>query len=112
MDNAKLNGRAIVFYFLFFSVLILPISGILLHITHENDSEKIEYISMAFHNLAAIIFTISSVMHVRYNWRPILNYLKKQKHRSIRYPREIIITGTTIVVLMGLLMIHFLQNHR
>jgi hypothetical protein len=111
MDNAKLNRRAMVVYFLFFSALILPISGILLHSTHENGSEKLEFISMASHNIAAVIFTISSVIHVKYNWRTILKYLKNKKDHVVKFPKEIVIAGTTMVFLLVLSIMHILQNH-
>jgi hypothetical protein len=70
MDSVKLNKRAMVVFFMLFSSAILPFSGVVLHDAVLHDSERLKFVPMAFHNIAAIVFAVSAVIHMKYNWNP------------------------------------------
>jgi hypothetical protein len=111
MDKAKLNKRALVVFFMLFSALILPFSGLMLHEAGSHDSQKLQYLAMALHNVAAIVFTISTLVHLKYNWKPILNYIRDKKDRLVKYPKEIAIAGSTLVILLLFSILHVTQSH-
>jgi uncharacterized membrane protein len=111
MDNAKLNKRALVVFFMLFSVAILPFSGFLLHEASAHDLERPRFIAMALHNVAAIVFTIATIVHIKYNWKPIIHYIRDKKDRLIKYPQEMAIAGSTLAILLLIAIVHVTQSH-
>ena len=111
MENTKLNKRALVVFFMLFSAAILPFSGLMLHEAGSHDFQRLQFMAMALHNVAAIVFTISTIAHLKYNWRPILNYIRNKKDHLLKYPRELAIAGTTLGVLLLVSIIHVTQSH-
>jgi len=107
----QLNKRALVFFFMIFSAAILPFSGIPLHEAFNHNAEVLKYFSMGLHNVAAIVFAISAIIHIKLNWKAILNYLKSKKDELVRYPREMTIAGLTIIVLLLIVISHILRSH-
>jgi hypothetical protein len=94
-----------------FSAVQLPVSGILLHDSSAHGSARLKFIAMAFHNVAAVVFAVSAAIHVKYNWKAIINYLKDKQVRLLKYPREMAIAGSTLAILLLLSVIHVLHNH-
>jgi hypothetical protein len=111
MDDAKLNNRALILFLMLFSAAILPFSGIALHEAISHGSERLKFVAMGFHNVAATIFTLSTLVHLKYNWKPILNYIKDKRDRLLKYPREMAIAGSTVVILILFSMLHVLHSH-
>jgi hypothetical protein len=111
MEKTKLNKRALVVFFMLFSAAILPFSGLMLHEAGSHDSQKLQFIAMALHNVAAIVFTIFTIVHLKYNWKPIINYVKDKKNRLIKYPKEMAIAGSTLAILLLFSIIHVTQSH-
>jgi hypothetical protein len=106
--NHTLNKRALVFFYLIFSGVILPISGLMLH---ASSSDRVKFIAMVLHNMAAIVFTITSIVHVRYNWKPIVNYVQAKHGSMMQYRRELAIVSVTIISLLILGICHLLVMH-
>lgn len=111
MVRTPLNRRAIVTFFMLFSFATLPLSGVLLHESVLHGTEHLKFLSMAFHNVAAIVFTLSAVVHVKYNWRSIVRYLLDNRHRLARYSREVAIAGSTLVILLLFSLMHVMHSH-
>jgi len=93
------------------SGIILPISRIILHKAINNDSDESIFVSMAFHNVSALIFLISSILHLRYHWRTIKVYIKNGKNKILCYPRELFIAGGILLVLLSFALHHVLHQH-
>jgi len=109
--TTQLNKRALTFFFLIFSAAILPFSGIPLHEALNHNSEVLKYFSMGLHNIAAFVFAISAIIHIKLNWKAILNYLRSKKDELVRYPREMAIAGFTIIALLLIVISHLLRTH-
>jgi hypothetical protein len=90
---------------------MLPFSGLMLHEAINHNSESLKFISMGLHNVAAIVFAISAVIHLKYDWNPLINYVKDKKNKLLNYPREMAIAGSTLIILLLLATFHVLHNH-
>lgn len=110
MDQ-KVNRRVMVTFIMLFSFVILPFSGLLLHLADDHASGSLKTFSMTFHNIAAIVFTIAAVIHVKYNGKSILFHVKDPKKRGIRYPREISIAITIMLIIFLLATVHVFHGH-
>ena len=111
MNNSKLNKRVLVVFFMLFSAAILPFSGLMLHEASSHDVERLQFLAMALHNVAAIVFTISTLVHLKYNWRPLTNYIRNKKDQLIKYPKEIAIAGATLGILLMFSILHAFNFH-
>ena len=67
-----MNKRAIVSLILLFSLIMMPVSGIIVHATHR---AAISHTWLHLHGLFGVIFLIAALCHVVYNWRILKNYL-------------------------------------
>jgi len=109
--STQLNKRALTFFFMVFSAAILPFSGIPLHEALNHNAETLKYFSMGLHNVAAVVFCISTIIHIRLNWKAIINYVKSKRDELLRYPREMAIAGLTIIVLLVAVISHIMSTH-
>ena len=111
MNKARLNKRALILFYMLFSAAILPVSGFLLHDSISHNSEHIKFITMAFHNVAAIVFTVSALFHIKLVWKPITNYVRSNSGFLVKYPREMLIACSTLSFLLILAILHVTQSH-
>ena len=114
MENTKnyaLNKRALVVFFMIFSGIILPFSGYMLHNALNHNSEYQLFIAMSFHNIAAVVFTVSSIFHIKYNWRSIVNYIREKQNSMLKYRREMVVAIMTITFLLLFALHHVFQHH-
>jgi hypothetical protein len=111
MVKNKMNKKALVVFFMLFSGIILPFSGLTLHHAESHELLYLRWISMAVHNVVAIIFTISVIIHVKNVRKSIQNYLRNKMSEIIGFPRELLVASTSIVLLIALSIIHVFQSH-
>ena len=73
-----LNKRAIVALILLAALIAMPITGILVHLSHAR--EEVSHSWLHYHVLSGIVFMVAGIYHVVYNWRTLKHYLfgKKQ----------------------------------
>jgi hypothetical protein len=71
-----MNKRAVVSLLLLFSLIMLPVSAIIIHATH---GRIISHTWLHLHAMFGLIFLIAGVFHAVYNWRALKNYLKVKK---------------------------------
>ena len=83
-----LNTRALVALVMLGSFVWLPTVGIALHFANLSPFSPTQHLLMTIHNLAATIFLVSLVLHLKLNWKPLLNYLKLTAARSRGYRTE------------------------
>ena len=67
------NKRKVVSLILLATFIMLPISGLYIHVTHgEASSHK----WLHLHVLFGVIFMVAGIYHIVYNWRVLKQYLK------------------------------------
>ncbi len=101
------NKRAFIANGMFFSGILLPFSG---YMNHKLQSETItgsRHFWMAVHDMAAILFTISVIIHIYYNWNSLVKYIKKS--RNITISKEAIAAFFIILIIVGLFSTHALH---
>ena len=76
MTNKTFNKRKEVALILLATLIIMPVSGILVHIKHGAESS---HTWLHIHVLFGIIFIVASIYHVIYNWKAFKHYLLGKK---------------------------------
>ena len=94
-----------------FSGIQLPFSGYLLHHYLNNNEGNIIFIPMSFYVFSSIVFTVAVTFHLKYNWRPMLRYIKEKSDGLLRYRKEMLIAALTILFLVTFALRHVLQHH-
>ena len=75
-NPAKKNtGRRIASLFMLFAFIVLIPSGILMHLNDTPGSHNDKFIAMAVHNFSAIIFVVSGIFHIKFNFSLIKKYI-------------------------------------
>jgi protein-S-isoprenylcysteine O-methyltransferase Ste14 len=74
-----MNKRAVVSLTLLFSLVMLPVSAIIIHATHGS---KTSHTWLHLHAIFGLIFLIAGIFHAVDNWRTLKNYLKAKKLHS------------------------------
>ncbi len=86
------------------SLLMLPLSGYMNHYYQFDPLSTARHFWMAFHDVAAILFAVFSVIHIVFNRRLLLNYIKKAK--SIIVTKEAVLAALLIVFIVGFISMH------
>ncbi|HPG38267.1 MAG TPA: DUF4405 domain-containing protein [bacterium] len=110
MEEKKVNKRVLTVFFMIFSGVLLPFSGIILH-TQEGATGSLYFTAMGVHNLAALVFTIFSILHVKYNWKPITQYFRDKKTSLTGYRKELVISLASFFLLLLLILFHGIVQH-
>lgn len=105
-QQKKMNKRAIVSMSMLFSFIWLPPSGVVLHLTDNAAMSQLRHAAMAVHNFAGIIFLISALIHVVYNFNAIKQYTISRVKMVPTLKREAI-----IAFLITTFFILFLASH-
>jgi hypothetical protein len=110
MNNSTkqpMNTRALTSMFMFFSFVLLPLSGIPLHFTIGSDgAEVLEQFIMSVHNVSAIIFIISALIHLSLNRVALMKYITTKTSEYFRFRKEMIIALTSVLIIVGLISSH------
>jgi uncharacterized membrane protein len=67
-----LNKRIIVSLILLFSLIMMPVSAVIVHSTHGT---AVSHTWLHLHVVFAVTFTVAGAYHVVYNWRTLKYYL-------------------------------------
>lgn len=105
----KFNMRAFVSISMFVSLAGLPVSGIMNHNLQLELLGQKRHFWMSIHNMSALLFTISALIHIILNWRSLVNYIKRAKTNTIK--KEAIFAFILIVVIVGLFSSHVFHIH-
>ena len=68
----KLNKRGVVSLVLLGTLIMMPVSAVIVHITH---GAAISHTWLHLHVIFAFIFIIASIYHIAYNRRAVKKYL-------------------------------------
>ena len=107
VQKTLLNKRSLNVFVMLFSFLLLPFSGILIHDTHGiSERALLRHFAMSVHNLAAIIFLISCIIHIIFNRNTILKYLSAKTDEYLKLRKEFLIAFIIVFGIVGLFTIH------
>ena len=98
------NKRAFVSVSMFLSGMILPVSGIMNHNLQFDVLTLERHFWMSVHNMSATLFCIFAVLHVVYNWKALMNHVRKLK--GIHISKEAIYAILLVIVIVGLFSSH------
>jgi uncharacterized membrane protein len=70
------NKRAIISITLLAALIMMPVSGVIIHISHGTETSR-KWLHL--HVVFGTIFMIAGVYHIIYNWRVLKNYLIGRK---------------------------------
>jgi hypothetical protein len=115
MDNTTkqlMNKRALTSMFMFFSFILLPLSGILLHLSRASGEVGVfEHFWMSVHNMSAFIFLITVVIHLSLNWNAMMKYIAAKTSQYFQFRKEMIIALVTVIFVVGLFSSHAFLVH-
>ena len=98
------NKRALISTALFTSGLFLPISGLMNHVLQFEGLTIARHFWMSVHDISGILFEIFSILNISYNWRALVNYVKKVKDSIIS--KEALIAIILVFLIVGLFSSH------
>ena len=107
VEKQSLNRRSLNVLIMFFSFSLLPFSGIMIHSTHGmSEREPIRHFAMSVHNLAAIIFLVTCLLHLFANRKALLKYMSEKTIQYSRFKREAVIALLIVFVIVGMFSMH------
>jgi hypothetical protein len=105
-----MNRRALTSMFMFFSFMLLPISGIPLHFSRtESEPSVLEHYLMSVHNMSALIFLIAVVIHLSLNWGALTKYITGKTEEYFHFKKEMVIALITVLAIVGIFSLHALH---
>ena len=107
----SLNKRALASMFMFFSFICLPLSGIWLHYAQTGNLTTTVHFLMSVHNMAAFIFCIATMLHLKYNWNALKKHIISKSIEYFHLKKEMIIAMVTVIAIVGLFSMHALHAH-
>jgi hypothetical protein len=105
-DSRSLNMRALTVLMMACSFACLPPAGFALHFASAAPFQPTRHLLMTIHDLAGLIFLAALVLHLKFNWRPLLNYLRVTSGRLGTYRRELLIAGLSVATPLALGILH------
>jgi len=76
MNTKSFNKRKVVTLILLATLIIMPVSGAIVHIAHGTENS---HTWLHIHVLFGIIFIVASVYHIVFNWKALKHYLLGKK---------------------------------
>ena len=108
MVNKKINWRSFTSIYMGFSFILMAVTGIVLYIAPPG---RVAYWSNWFfvgltktewqsvHTIFSFLFVASGIFHIIFNWKPLLNYLRRKAKESLKVRREFVLTSFTVFII-------------
>ncbi len=108
MVKKKINWRSFTSIYMGFSFILMALTGIVLYIAPPG---RVAYWSNWFfigltktewqsvHTIFSFLFVISGIFHIIFNWRPLLNYLRRKAEESLKIRKESVLTTFTVFII-------------
>lgn len=103
------NYRAFVSVGLFFTLIILFLTAVLIQFFEEDPDSLEMHISVSCHALAGIIFIILNITHLKLNWQAFKSYTKNKKGNVNREITSAILSIISFIVL-GTFIVYLLMG--
>ena len=109
MEKKGWQKRGFISILTFTSFIVMTITGLILYITPQG---RIAYwtdwhlIGLTktqwgnIHTLSSILFIVTGIFHVVYNWKPFVNYILDKIKGGLRLKREMAVTAAITLVIM------------
>lgn len=111
MENErKFNKRAFYSVGLFISFIGLPISGYMNHVLGFSEMNVERHLWMSVHNVLAVLFCVFSILHIKLNWKPFKNAVKKISDLIIS--REALYAVMLVGFFLTLFVLHAIHLNR
>ncbi len=104
------NKRAFISTALVTSGLFLPITGLMNHLLQFEGLTFARHFWMSVHDIAGIVFILFSILHISYNWRALINYIKKVK--DVFISKEALMAVILVIAVIGLISSHTFHGSR
>jgi hypothetical protein len=104
IKKKSFNKRAFISTALFISGLSLPITGFINHSLQFDQLSVERHFWMSAHDIAGILFIFFGILHISFNWRALVNYVKKTKDKFIS--KESLIAIAFVIIVVGLMSSH------
>lgn len=107
MKKSRWSNRALTSLLTLWGFLIMALTGVVLFIVpHGRIAYWVEWNFLGLskeqwgdiHSLAMILFLVAGILHVYFNWKPLMGYLKNRARTSFALRRELVV-ATLIAVL-------------
>ncbi len=107
LEKPVIRKRSLNVMIMLFSFSLLPFSGIVIHSTHGmNENEPLRHFAMSVHNLSAIIFFVTCIIHLLANRTTLSRYISEKTARYLQLKREALIALVFVITLVGLFSMH------
>jgi hypothetical protein len=102
--------RALTSLAMLFSFILLPLSGIPLHLYGSTAlQDPFHHTLMSIHNSTSIIFLISLIIHLVLNWKAITNYMFTKTKEYMNLKKEMLVALIIVLGIVGLFSSHVLH---
>ncbi len=110
MKNKKINWRAFTSVYMGFSAFIVIISGIILYLAPPGRVAHWSYWSLlgltktewqALHTIFTFLMIFFVGLHLYYNWKPLMNYLRRKTKESFQLRTEMFIALVLTVLIFA-----------
>ncbi|MCP4725159.1 MAG: DUF4405 domain-containing protein [bacterium] len=107
-NGQKFHTRGFTAFITFLSFIVMTVSGLILFLVPKGSVAswtdwRIFGITKTgwegVHDIFMIVFLISICMHIFFNWRPLLNYIKGRNSTTVRLKKELIIAVCLITLI-------------
>ncbi len=109
--SEKFKFRAFLGVYMGISAIVMTISGIILYISPPGRIAHWSYWAMIgltktewqnIHTIFTFIFVIASEWHIYYNWKPLMNYLRRKSKEASKIRKEMLYaTLATVIIFAG-----------
>ncbi len=82
------NKRGFISILSAFAFLTLPFTGLFMHKARETSDAFGIHLWMGAHNIFAVLFLITAVLHIKYNWQTLISHIKKGALKLTGLSRE------------------------
>jgi len=101
------NKRSFVSTAMILAGLALPFSGLMNHYLQFEQFSAERHFWMSVHNMSAILFCIFLIVHIIYNRKAIIKYIKKAN--SLLISKEALLAIFLVIFIVGVFSLHALH---
>ncbi len=109
--SEKFKFRAFLGVYMGISAIIMTVSGIILYIAPPGRIAHWSYWAMLgftktewqhIHTIFTFIFVIAGIWHIYYNWKPLMNYLRRKSKEASKIRQEMVVASIfSLLVFVG-----------
>ncbi len=99
--------RALTSLIMLFSFILLPLSGIPLHLIGSIPiQDPLRHAIMTIHNSASVVFIASLIIHLFLNWKAIINYMFSKSKEYLKLKKEMVVALIIVLGVVGIFTSH------